>query len=101
MNPQFIFSAFGIILIAFGALVLLPILVAVLEEDYSSALPFLTASLCSLTLGLFCRWQGRFSRNFDALKRTEGLLIVTLTWIVTAAMTLMPIIILKALMKNF
>jgi trk system potassium uptake protein len=92
MNPQFIFSAFGIILIAFGAIVLLPILVAVLEEDYSSALPFLTASLCSLTLGLFCRWQGRFSRNFDALKRTEGLLIVTLTWIVTAAIGAIPFV---------
>lgn len=92
MNPRFIFSAFGIILIAFGAIVLLPILVAVLEEDYSSALPFLTASLCSFTLGLFCRWQGRFSRNFDALKRTEGLLIVTLTWIVTAAIGAIPFV---------
>ncbi len=64
MNPQFIFSAFGIILIAFGAIVLLPILVAVLEEDYSSALPFLTASLCSLTSWSFLPLARSFQSEF-------------------------------------
>ncbi|MBU1564417.1 MAG: TrkH family potassium uptake protein [Proteobacteria bacterium] len=92
MNPRLISSAFGIILIAFGAIFLLPIIVAFVEEDASSALPFLVASLCSLTLGLFCRWHGRTSRNFDALKRTEGLLIVTLTWIVVAAIGAIPFV---------
>jgi trk system potassium uptake protein TrkH len=92
MNPRFISSAFGIILIAFGAIILLPIIVAALEKDPSSALPFLVASLCSFTLGLLCRWHGRFSRNFDALKRTEGLLIVTFTWVVLAAIGAIPFV---------
>ncbi len=92
MNPRFISSALGIILIAFGAIVLLPIVVAAFEEASGSALPFLVASLSSLVLGLLCRWYGRFSRNFDALKRTEGLLIVTLTWIVVAAVGAIPFV---------
>ncbi len=92
MNPRFISSALGIILTAFGAIVLLPIIIAALEEDFNSAQPFLIASLCSFTLGLLCRWHGRFSRNFDNMKRTEGLFIVTLTWMVVAAIGAIPFI---------
>ncbi len=90
MNLHAITSALGIILSAFGAIVLLPIIVAALEEDFHSALPFLVASLCSFSLGLLCRRHGRFSRNFDALKRTEGLFIVTLAWVVVAAIGAIP-----------
>jgi trk system potassium uptake protein len=90
MNLRFISSAFGIILIAFGVIVLLPIIVAAIDGDSRSALPFLIASLSSFALGIFCRWHGRFNRNFDAMKRTEGLLIVTLTWVVSAAIGAIP-----------
>lgn len=90
MNPPFISSALGIILIAFGGIILLPAAVAVFGEDHRSTVPFLVASCSSLVLGLICRWHGRFCRNFDTLKRTEGLLIVTLTWIVSAFIGAIP-----------
>lgn len=95
MNPHIISSALGIIFIAFGAIILLPITIAGIDEDLNSALPFLVASACSLSLGLLCRRHGRHTRNFDNLKRTEGLLIVSLTWIVAAAIGAIPFFILQ------
>ncbi len=90
MTSPFITSALGIILLVFGGIVLLPIGVAAIEGDYRSALPFLAASAFSFALGLLCRWHGRFCKNFDSMRHNEGLLIVTLTWIVTAAIGAIP-----------
>jgi trk/ktr system potassium uptake protein len=90
MKPGNILNALGIILVAFGIIMLTPIAVAVMEQEYSSILPFVTGSLTSITLGLLFRKYGGFSRNFDNLKRNEALLIVSLAWIVTAAMGAIP-----------
>jgi trk system potassium uptake protein TrkH len=90
MKPPFISSALGIILTAFGGIILLPAAVAIIDADYGSIVPFLAASASALVLGCICRWHGRFCRNFDALRRTEGLLIVTLTWIVSAFIGAIP-----------
>lgn len=90
MKTQFIANALGIILIAFGGIILLPVAVALIGHDYPATTPFLVASGVSFAVGLVCRWHGRFHRNFDAIRRTEGLLIVTLTWVVTAAIGAIP-----------
>jgi len=90
MRPGNILNALGTILVAFGIIMLSPIAVALLEQEYSSIIPFVTGSLTSIALGLLFQKQGGFSRNFDDLKRNEGLLIVSLAWIVTAAMGAIP-----------
>ena len=90
MKPATILNALGIILVAFGIIMLSPIAVAVMEQEYTSIIPFITASLTSITLGLLFQKYGGFSRNFDDLKRNEGLLIVSLAWVVTAAMGATP-----------
>lgn len=90
MKTPFISSALGIILIAFGGIILLPAAVAVIGHDFRSTTPFLIASCTSFAFGLICRWHGRSCRNFDTMKRTEGLLIVSLTWIVVAAIGAIP-----------
>ncbi len=90
MKPGIIFNALGIILVAFGIIMVSPVAVALLEHEYSSIVPFVTGSLTSIALGLLFQKYGRFSRNFDNLKRNEGLLIVSLAWIVTAAMGAIP-----------
>ena len=90
MKLPLIASALGIILLAFGGIILLPAAFAGIQHEYSAIHPFVVASICSLVLGFLCRWYGRFSRNFDLLRRTEGLLIVTLTWVVLAAIGAMP-----------
>jgi trk system potassium uptake protein TrkH len=90
MKPPLIASALGIILLAFGGVILLPAAFACIDKEYFEVIPFVVASICSFALGFFCRWYGRFSRNFDLLKRTEGLLIVTLTWVISAAIGALP-----------
>jgi trk system potassium uptake protein len=90
MKPPLIASALGIILLAFGGVILLPAAFAGIDNEYSAVIPFVVASICSFTLGFLCRWYGRSSRNFDLLKRTEGLLIVTLTWVISAAIGAIP-----------
>lgn len=90
MKVNNILNALGVILVAFGFIMLLPTGVAVLYKEYGSIVPFITASLTSISLGLLFRQYGGFSRNFDNLRRTEGMLIVTLAWVVTAAMGAIP-----------
>jgi len=85
-----ILNALGIILVAFGIIMLSPIVVALMEGEYNTILPFVTGSLTSVALGLLFQRYGGFSRNFDNLKRNEGLLIVSLAWIITAAMGAIP-----------
>ncbi len=90
MRFFYIASALGLILIAFGAIMLLPIGVALLGKEYSSIQPFALASLISICCGLLLQKLGGFNRNFDKLQRNEGLLIVCLSWIVSAAMGAIP-----------
>lgn len=90
MKTVNILNALGLILIAFGVIILTPIVVAVIEHEYTSIMPFVTASFCSVCLGFLFQKYGGFSRNFDDLKRNEGFLIVSLAWIVTAAVGAIP-----------
>ncbi|PHR28485.1 MAG: potassium transporter [Desulfotalea sp.] len=83
-------NALGLILLGFGAIILTPIVVALLEHEYTSILPFCTASLCAIALGLLLQYRGGWNRNFDTIKRSEGLLVVTLTWLVTAGIGAIP-----------
>ena len=83
-------SALGIIVSAFGCIILLPAAVACIEGEYWSTIPFLFASGMAVACGQFFRWYGGFSRNFDNLKRTEGLLIVVLTWVLCGVFGAIP-----------
>lgn len=90
MKKSTIANALGLILLGFGIIILSPIPIALLERDYASILPFLAASGCSLTLGLICQWRGGWGHNFDTIRRSEGLLIVTFTWLVTGGIGAIP-----------
>ena len=90
MKTNMVANALGLILVGFGIIILLPVLVAVLEQEYTSILPFCVASFCAVALGLFLQYRGGWNRNFDSIKRTEGLLVVTLTWLITAAIGAIP-----------
>ncbi len=85
-----IFNALGIILVALGVIMLTPISVALLAGEHASILPFVVACAVSAGLGLLFQWRGGFSRDFDELKRSEGMLIVTLAWLVTGAVGGIP-----------
>jgi len=90
MRKSTIANALGLILLGIGVIILLPIVVAIITEEYSSILPFLVASSCALFAGLLCQWRGGWGHNFDSVTRSEGFLIVTLTWVVMAAIGGIP-----------
>jgi trk system potassium uptake protein TrkH len=90
MKLPLVASVLGIIITAFGCIIVLPAVVACIEGEYWSTIPFLFASGIAVACGNFCRWYGGFTRNFDDLKRTEGLLIVVLTWILCGVFGAIP-----------
>jgi len=90
MKPAAILNALGIVLVALGLIMLTPIVVALLAQEYSSIAPFFAACAVSIGLGLLCRWLGCFCSDFDSLKRSEGMLIVSLAWLVTGAIGAIP-----------
>jgi len=90
MKNHPILNALGIILIGFGIIILSPIIVAVLEKEYTSILPFTAASSCALVLGILFRWKGGWINNFDNIKRFDGFLVVTLTWLIIAVIGAIP-----------
>ncbi len=90
MKTANILNALGLILVAFGIIMLAPIGVALAAQEYNSILPFITAAFTSVSLGLLFQKYGGFSRNFDDIKRNEGMLIVSLAWVVTGAMGAIP-----------
>jgi trk system potassium uptake protein TrkH len=90
MNMAAVLNVLGIILVALGIIMLTPISVALLVGEYGSILPFVVACSISIAVGLACRARGGFLRDFDDLKRTEGMLIVTLAWLVTGCVGAIP-----------
>lgn len=92
MRIKTIANAIGLVLLGLGVIILTPIIVALAEGNYASIVPFLVASGLALAAGVACQWQGGWGHNFDTVTRTEGFLIVTLSWIVTAAVGAIPYI---------
>ncbi|MBM9614360.1 TrkH family potassium uptake protein [Desulfobulbus rhabdoformis] len=90
MKITAIVNVIGIILVALGTIMLTPISVALITGEYGSILPFVVACGSSVALGFLFQWYGGFSRDFDNLKRTEGMLIVTLAWLVTGCIGAIP-----------
>lgn len=90
MKSQAVLNALGIILVALGIIMLAPIAVALPAGEYSAILPFVTAFAVAVLVGLLFQWRGGFSRDFDSLKRTEGMLIVSLAWLVTGGIGAIP-----------
>ena len=90
MRKDYILSALNLVLIAFGILILTPIIVALIYKDYYSILPFITASVISISLGLLCKLFTGQKSNFNDLQKKEGLFIVAITWIIIAFIAAIP-----------
>jgi len=90
MKLQRVAHALGFILLAFGAILLLPALFAALIAEYHAIMPFITAAVIGCATGGICLAAGRTEKDFNRMKRTEGLLVVTLTWVGTALIGCLP-----------
>ena len=93
MRLNYIINALSIILKDIGWVSFLPILVALFYKDYSSFLPFVVAGIVALLLGVVLNRFGKASSSLDSLndiKRSETLMIVSLTWIVFGLIAAIP-----------
>ena len=80
MKRKTIPNALGPILIAFGMITFTPIIVAVVEKEYNSILPFVVSGCCAVVLGIFFLLRKKGSKTFDGMRSRDGLLVVTFTW---------------------
>ena len=90
MRISYIANALGLVMIYFGVVILTPIIIAIVYKDYYSIIPFLTASIISVFLGIIARQKTKNVKNFNDLKKREGLFIVVLTWIGISIITAIP-----------
>ncbi len=90
MRISYLLNAVGLVLMYFGAVILLPIIMATIDHDIKSVFIFLAASAISSFIGWLFRANGKYTNNFNDLKRTEGLFIVFLAWCAVGLITAIP-----------
>ena len=90
MRLNYILAALSLVFIGFGAMVFLPAFVAIYYQDYLSILPFVTAGIISIVLGILLKYINGEKQNFNDLRKKEGLFIVALTWILISGITTIP-----------
>ncbi len=94
MRLSYIFSALSIILKDIGLVLFTPILVALYYGDFNSILPFVVSGLSALVVGIiFNKLSSKSSSSLESLndiKRSEALMIVSLTWIVFGLISAVP-----------
>jgi trk system potassium uptake protein len=84
-------NALGLMLVAFSAAYLLPIVAALIARD-GTAGPFIATGLASAVAGLAL--AGATRRGAGELKPRDGFLLVTLGWVVMAASATIPLLVL-------
>lgn len=90
MRLNFIGSAVGIILRLFSIMLLLPCIVAIIEKDYFSLIPFIIASGVSLLLGLILKINQESLDSLNLIKKSEVLFTVALSWIAICLISAVP-----------
>ena len=90
MRISYIFNALGLICKYVGIVIAVPILVALYYNDIYSIKPFLTASLISIVLGFVLNNKNIKNDYLNDLKKSEGLLIVLLSWVTFAMISSIP-----------
>lgn len=90
MRLNFVSSAIGIILKYISVMVLVPCISALIYKDYNSLIPFITASLVSFLGGLFLSRKQESIDSLNAIKKSEALFTVALSWIAFSFISAIP-----------
>lgn len=90
MRLNFIGSAVGIILRLFSVMLLLPCIVAIIDKDYFSILPFVVASGMSLLIGLILKINQETLDSLNLIKKSEVLLTVAVSWVAICLISAVP-----------
>ena len=93
MRLSYITNAISLVMMAIGLVLLAPILVALIDKDFSSIFPFLTASVISCGSGFLLRKlfpKSEKLENLNDIKKSEGLFIVAISWVIFALVAAIP-----------
>jgi len=93
MRFNYLLSAVGLILIYIGLVMLVPISVALSFKEYADILNFLIPAVSSAFVGVILRLiANKISpvENFNDIKKSEGLFIVVLTWVLFGGISAIP-----------
>ena len=88
MRIKYILNVLSLVLRSLSPIILLPVIVAIYYKDYSSIWPFVTAAAVSFLLSLIIRNRKLKFDDLNDLKRTEGLAVVTFSWILFALISM-------------
>lgn len=88
---RLVLAMIGLIVRAFGLLMLLPLVVAVLFREWASLAHFALTAGLAWSVGHWCSGLVP-SRSFDDLERLEGMAVVALGWFAVAAFGAIPYI---------
>lgn len=86
---RIVISVIGIIIQGFSALMLIPLLAAMLSGQTDSAAAFVLCMLVGLLAGRIA-WRCHNEQNFDDLNRMEGMATVGLSWLFVALVGTIP-----------
>ena len=96
MRLSYIFTSIILVLRCIALVILAPIAVALYYHDYTSVLPFITASLISLVLSfvldIFFRKKSESFESLNDIKKGEALCVVTLSWVLFGIIAMIPYI---------
>ncbi|MBQ2870559.1 TrkH family potassium uptake protein, partial [bacterium] len=90
MRINFICSAIGLILRYVSVMLLIPCIVAYVDKDYSSIIPFVVASAFSVVVGLILRRNQESLDSLNNIKKSEALFTVSLSWIAICIISAIP-----------
>ena len=93
MRFNYLSYSFGLVLTFFGLLVCTPVIVSLIYKEYDSMMPFLITAILSISIGYIFNQIGKLKgqlKNLNDIKKSEGLFIVTLSWILVSFIAAIP-----------
>ena len=93
MRLNYLANAIGLTMMYIGLVILTPIIVALIYGEYSSVIPFFTASIISVSIGFLFRKSvpnATTLENLNDIKKAEALFIVAMSWIVFSLVGAIP-----------
>lgn len=92
MRKSHLAYAFEIILRIFAIITAMPVVIALIYQQYESALPFLFASFVSYIISFFLKCANKSSNieNLNDIKKTECLYIVVVAWLLAGVIAAIP-----------
>ena len=93
MRLSYLAYSFSLTIMYFGFVLLFPIIIALIYQEYNSIIPFIVASLTSLMVSSIIKNIFKESKNVKSIndiKKSEGLCIVTFSWIFAGLFASIP-----------